>query len=376
MTKMVHLISSLYVGGAETTLYKLLSQINRQGFEAAVVCMIESGPVGERILKLGVPVYSLGMRRGRPSPVGLWQLVRFLRQERPEILQTWLYHADLMGMVAGKLAGVRTILWNVRACDMDMSQYRPLSAWTRRVCAWLSGWPAAVIVNSEAGRVFHARSGYRPRRWVLIPNGFDTRQFKPDPVARRDVRHELGLAEDDLLVGLVARFDPMKDHETFLRAAEQLIQTHPRTHFVMVGDNITRDNAVLSALIAQTQLGKQVHLLGRRSDVPRLMTALDIATCSSYSEGFPNVVGEAMACGVPCVVTNVGDTPRIVGGAGVVVPPKDPGAIADGWRRVIAMGTEGRQPLGQAARKRIEENYSLECVVRQYEDLYSSLIAK
>ena len=376
MVKIIHLISGLFVGGAETTLYKLISRMNVTHFQNMVVCLIEIGPVGDDIRCLGVPVYSLGMHRSRPSPLGLLRLVRLLKGERPDILQTWLYHADLLGLAAGKLARAPVTVWNLRASNMDMSQYRRLSGWTLEACAHLSRWPEAVVVNSEAGRLSHAQIGYSPRHWVLIPNGIDLQQFKPDLAARLDVRRELGLAPETLLIGLVARFDPMKDHVTFLRAAGQLAQIEPLVHFVLAGDGVTPDNQFLSDQIAQADLTRRVHLLGRRLDVPRLTAALDIASSSSYSEGFPNVVGEAMACGVPCVVTDVGDSAKIVGNTGIVIPAKDPQRLAEGWRKMIEMGAEGRQELGRAAREWIERNYSLDRVVQQYENLYLSLVER
>jgi glycosyltransferase involved in cell wall biosynthesis len=371
--RVLHLISSLAAGGAQTMLANLLTQMDRQRFQNQVVSLIEIGAVGAQLRATGFPVYSLGMRRGQPSPTGLLRFVRLLRQERPAILQTWLYHADLLGLIAGRLAGTPHTLWNLRAAYMDMRQYRRLSGWTLRACAMLSAWPSAAIVNSEAGRAFHAQLGYRPRRWVLIPNGFDTETLKPDAAARLEVRQELGLGPEAMLIGLVARFDPMKDHATFVRATDQLARKAPDVHFVLVGEGVTVDNPALSALIAQAQLVGRAHLLGRRSDIPWLTAALDIATCSSYGEGFPNAVGEAMACGVPCVVTDVGDAARIVGETGIVVPPKDPVALAEGWRKLIALGMDGRGQLGQAARLRIQQHYSLTGVVRQYEDLYESV---
>ena len=375
--RVLHLISSLAAGGAQTMLANLLARMDRQRFQNQVVSLIEVGPVGEQIRSQGIPVYPLGMRRGQPSPAGLWRLARLLRRERPDVLQTWLYHADLLGLCAAPLARTPVVVWNVRASNMDMAQYRRLSSWTVKACARLSGLPHAVVVNSEAGRAFHAQIGYHPRQWVLIPNGIDTQKFHPEPALRADVRCELGLEPEALLIGLVARFDPMKDHGTFLRAAGQLARTNPAAHFVLVGEGASANNAPLAALCAQENLDERMRLLGRLADLPRLTTALDMASSSSaFGEGFPNVVGEAMASGVPCVVTDVGDAARIVGETGIVVPPKNPEALAEGWRKLIALGADGRGQLGQAARARIQQHYSLTGVVRQYEDLYQSVTEK
>lgn len=372
--KVLHLISSLDVGGAETSLYKLLSRMDRQRFDLHVACLIDIGQTGFRIQQLGIPVTALHMQRGRPSLAGFWRLAQLLRRERPHILQTWLYHADLLGIMAAQIVRAPQVVWNLRASNMDMSRYRWLSGWTVRACARLSGLPRAVITNSEAGRAFHMQIGYHPRHWRLIPNGVDTQQFVPDPMARESVRSELGIAADALLIGLVARFDPMKDHATFLRAAERLTQIDTSAHFLLVGEGVTADNPALVTLIASQALHQRVHFLGRRTDIPRLTAALDIATCSSVSEGFPNVVGEAMSCAVPCVVTAVGDARQIVGETGIVVPPREPQALATGWQQLIALGAEGRRKVGQAARKRIGHYYSLEKMTQQYQDFYLALI--
>src|SRR5262249_16395609 len=237
MLKIVHLISSLDVGGTEMALYRLLSQMDKRHFQNTVVSPIEVGPVAEKIQALGIPVYSLGMQRGRPSLLGIWRLVLVLWHKRPDILQTWLYHADFLGLVTTALVRVPYTVWNLRASDMDMSKYRRLSGWTVHLCKLLSGMPQAVVVNSEAGRAFHTQYGYRPRRWVLIPNGIDTQSFRPDAAAKLQVRRELGLTSEALLIGLVARFDPMKDHATFLGAAGQLARIETHAQFVLVGEN-------------------------------------------------------------------------------------------------------------------------------------------
>ncbi len=368
-----HVISSLETAGAEMALYRLLARMDPERFENQVACLIEIGAIGEQIRALGIPVRSLQMRRGWPSPAGIIRLSRLLRRGRPDLVQTWLYHANLLGLLAARLVGLKNILWNVRSSDMDMTRYRWLSGWTVRVCARFSGWPRAVVVNSEAGRAYHARIGYHPRQWVLIPNGVDPEEFHPDPGARESVRDELGLPSDALLIGLVARFDPMKDHGTFFRAAARLLEGHPGVHFVLAGDGVTAQNRTFVSEISGPKLTARTHLLSRRSDIPRITAALDIATCSSLSEGFPNVIAEAMACGVPCVVTDAGDAAGIVGDSGVVVPRRDPERLAEGWRRLVEGGAELRQRMGQAARLRMVGKYNLGDFVRRYEDLYLSV---
>lgn len=373
--KIVHLITGLNVGGAERMLHKLLANMDRDRFQNVVISLIDAGSLGERIEELGIPVFSLGMRRGRPGAPQLITALRLLARERPSILQTWMYHADLLGLICKELCRIPYVVWNLRASDQILHSPR-MTVWTFKACARLSRRPSVVIANSQAGQAFHASNGYHPRRWLVIPNGFDLGTFAPDFAARASVRADLGLCPDDILIGLVGRYDPMKDHETFFQAAMLLAERDPRIHFLLAGREVVPGNVELTRSITGHKVYNSVHMLGERADIPRLMSSLDIyASSSSYGEGFANVVGEAMACGVPCVVTDVGDSAAIVGDTGVVVPPRDPRAMADAWERLIEAGPEARHDLGQAARRRIVENYSLESVVRRYEDLYLELSA-
>lgn len=374
--KILHLISSLEVGGAETVLYQLVAGMDQQRFANQVACLLGMGPVGQQLHSIGVRVSALGMRRGRPSAAALWQLVRLIQRDTPDVVQTWLYHADLAGLIAGRMARTRTVIWNLRASNMDMSHYARLSGWTVRMCAALSGWPSAVVVNSEAGQAFHQQMGYHPRRWHLIPNGIDTNRFVPDTKARLGVRCELGLDTDSPLIGFIARFDAMKDHATFLRAASIYGRIAPTAHFLLAGEQMTSDNAPLAAMVADTGLNGRVHLLGRRSDIPRLTAALDLATSSSLSEGFPNVLAEAMACGIPCVVTDAGDSARIVGNRGIVVPVRDPQALADGWKAALGWEPERRQAIGRVEREHICRHYSITTMIKQYEQLYATIVTE
>jgi glycosyltransferase involved in cell wall biosynthesis len=299
--------------------------------------------------------------------------VRLLRERRPDVLQTWLYHADLMGLAAAALSGVDTVVWNIRASNLDLSHSRVQSRWTRWACARLSARPRAVVVNANAGRVAHHALGYRPREWVVIPNGVDVQSFRPDPAARVAVRAELGIPADAPVVGLIARWDPAKDHRTFLAAATRLAATRPDARFVLVGEGVTLANPDLAALAARLAPHLDPLALGRRDDVARIAAAFDVATCSSTSEGFPHAVVESMACGVPCVVTDVGDAADIVGDTGIVVPPRDPTALAGAWADLLGAEAHVRAALGEGARARVVARYTLERMVDAYERLYERL---
>lgn len=355
-------------------LYKLVSGMNRQRFENVVVSMGNKGTLGPRLQDVGIPIYSLGLTKKFPNPFSVWKFIKIIRKESPAVLQTWLYHADLFGLIAGKLAGSESIIWNLRCSNMDMGHYSFMSAIIVKLLAILSTRPDAIIVNSKAGLDFHEKIGYRPRRWICLPNGFDSTIFKPDMVTRQKIRDELGVSDKTTLFGLVGRFDPMKDHTTFFGAAIKHLKEYSyESKFLLVGRDITLDNSAIRNLIP-SEFADKFILLGERKDIPAIMAVLDIAVSSSaFGEGFSNTIGEAMACGVPCVVTDVGDSAHIVGDTGIVVPPRDPQALAEAWAALIKIGPEGRAGLGRRARERIVQNFSLPAIVAKYEALYEEV---
>lgn len=369
----VHLITELNMGGAEQMLYKLVTRMDHNRFRCIVVSMTDQGPVGERIKAKGIPVFPLGMGFGRPTLKGVSTLFYLLKQESVNIVQSWLYHADLLGLIVGRIAGIKRVVWGIRCSDLHLSKYRPLTALTVRASGILSPLADAIVVNSENGMRVHKKRGYQTERMVFIPNGFDTERFCPDASAKTWLIQSLGIPPDAILIGQIARFDPMKDHKTFLKAASLLARQHPEVHFVLVGRGLVPENADLAFLINHHLEGR-IHLLGLRDDIPRITAALDIVSSSSaFGEGFSNTIGEAMSCGVPCVVTDVGDSALIVDGTGIVVQPEDPEALADAWIQMLKKGEDGRKDAGEQARVRVVKNYSIEKIVQRFEDLYVKL---
>lgn len=374
MIKVAHFINGLQVGGAEMMLYKTVTRMNAQSFSSIVISLSEKGPVGERIEQAGIKVVALN-EKGIPGPKIIWQLRNILTDQKIDILQTYLYKANFYGLIAGRLARV-PVVWGLRCSYVDFRLYHPLSSLGFRLNRMLSGFPAAIVANSEAGRRYHISKGYDRRRMTVIPNGFELGRFKPDENCRTAVRDELGIPRECILIGLIGRFDPMKDHHTFMRAAGEVARRHKEICFLLAGEGIDLSNPVLTKYVDEAQLRDRAFLLGRRDDIPRIMASLDIYASSSYSEGFPNVVGEAMACGVPCVVTDAGDSAYVVGDTGIVVPPSNAEELARGMERLIIMRPEERRRLGEAARRRVEENFDITMVVKRLEKLYTELIDK
>lgn len=377
MIRVFHLITGLNTGGAEMMLAKLTGAMDKSRFPTRVATLLPPGPLTPLVQQNGVPVASLGMGRNVPlsALTGLPRLVALMREAKPDVVQTWLYHADLVGLIAAKLAGVKRVVWNIRCSDMDFSSSGRFTRKVVELNARLSRRPAAVIANSSIAVDIHRELGYAPKRFEVIPNGFDLERFAPDPSAGALLRRELDIPDDAPLLGMVARYDPQKDHANLFHAASELMAVRPDAHFVLCGDGLDAANTEVVGMADAAGIGPNLHLLGRREDVPRIMAALDVGVLSSaYGEGFPNVVGEAMACGVPCVATNTGDTAQVVGDTGVVVPPRDPKALAEGMLSLLSQSRGGLAELGAAARKRIESNYSLPAIADRYQSLYESLM--
>lgn len=370
------LINSLGNGGAEAMLYRVISNLDRRRFRPQAVALIDvhTTYMADKIRALGIPVRSLGMRPGKPNPMSLLQLTRWLRQDPPDIIQTWQYYADLAGGLAARLAGDIPVVWGIRHSDLSTEGNKRILLLTAKICARLSRWfPDRIVCCSEASHQVHTALGYAPEKMVVIPNGYDIESFKPDPVARELVRKELQIPQESPVIGLVARFHILKDHRNFVRAASLLHRDRPDVHFVLCGYGVTWENRELVTWIEEAGVRSRCHLLGLRDDIPKLTAAVDIACLSSSGEAFPNVVSEAMSCSVPCVVTDVGDAALIVGETGLVVPPKNPAALAEAWREMLDLGPEGRSRLGMAARERVKEKYSLSQIVNRYQDLYEEL---
>jgi len=285
-----------------------------------------------------------------------------------------MYHANLIGALAARVAVDVPVVWAIHHNGFDPRVDKRRTMLVSRACASLSRKiPARIVCCSEAALQLHKALGYAPDKLEVIPNGFDLEQVKPDPAAHASLRDELGLTADAFLIGLAARFHPHKDHLNFIRAASGLHQQRPDVHFVLCGMGINSQNAELAGWIEAGGLRERCHLLGPREDMPRLFSGMDIATTSSRSEAFPVVIGEAMACGTPCVVTDVGDSAMIVGETGVIVPARDPAALAEGWRKLIEAGGDGRLRLGMAARERVERHFALPMIVERYQAIYAHL---
>jgi len=355
-------------------LAKLVARINRERFSCAVVSMTEPGPLGPRITASGTPVHSLNLSRGIPNPLAIPKLASVIRDFQPHILQTWMYHANLLGLIAARATQVKSVVWNIRSSDLDLQNVHRKLRFIIKAHAFFSRFADTVIVNSASGMHFHQAMGHHPRHWKLIQNGFDLDRFCPSSTLRASGRARLRVDDNSVVIGMVARHHPQKDHETFIAAAEILCRSQPNVVFALAGTGLVETNIDLSSRLKRANLMNNTRLLGEIADPSQLFPSLDINTlCSAYGEGFPNALGEAMSCEIPCVATDVGDSASLLGDTGLVIPTRAPQALADAWRKLITLGPEGRHELGASGRARIREHFSIKAIVTAYEDLYENI---
>ncbi len=372
--KVMFLIPALEVGGAEQQLVELVKHLDKTLFAVTLVTLAEGGALRPEVERLaGVNIFSLQKKRRWDLLRALLRLVRLARETHPHVMHGYMNYASELCLFAGRLVSTK-VVWSLRATNMDYARYGWGLRWTFQMGAWLSRFPDLIIVNSYAGKEYHTAHGYDSARMIVIPNGIDTERFCPNPQAGQHIRVEWGIAKHEIVFGLVGRLDVMKDHPSFLRAAAELARERSDVRFVCVGTGPESYAAELRRMGEMLGLGNRLIWTGAQYDMPAVYNALNVLTSSSYGEGFPNVIGEAMACGVPCVVTDVGDSARIVGETGIVVPPRDVDALTQAWRRWLTFTDTERLARGVQARARIVREFGLPIMVTKTEAALQGLL--
>jgi glycosyltransferase involved in cell wall biosynthesis len=363
--KILILVRALSAGGAERQVALLAKGLRAAGHDVKVAVFYGGGALEADLENADVPLIDL-RKRGRWDTLGfLWRLVRLVRRERPEAVYSFLTGANLLSALLSPLFPKTRMVWSLRASDMDLARYDWLVRLTGRIEVRLARFARLVIANSHAGRNHALRNGYPEAKLRVVPNGIDLRRFRPDREAGSRVRREWGIGPGQKLVGLVGRLDPMKGHPDFLRAAALLRERRPEVRFACVGDGTGAYRESLRSLAGQLGLDGSLFWAGTRTDMPEVYNALDIAVSASvYGEGLPNTLAEAMASGVPCVTTPVGDSAWVVGDTGRVVPAGDPAALAEGLEAMLGRLDGDGPALSRAARRRVEENLGVEALVK------------
>ena len=367
----LHIITGLLQGGAEAVLYRLVAHQHDKK-NSVVISLSDDGEYGKKLRDLGIALHCIGMPRGRPTLAGISRLRLLIREVDPDVIQTWMYHADLLGGLVAWLGGHRAIVWGIRNSNLDPSVASASARWSARICALLSAYiPRAIVSCSLRAAAVHQELGYAAEKFVFIPNGYDLTRFSCDVDSRQRLRIEWGVTEAELLIGLVARWDSQKDHPNLLRALAA-IPPEFRVRCVLVGNRMDESNRDLLNLASDLGVRRRIILAGSRSDIPAVMNAVDLHVLPSQSEAFPNVVAEAMACGTPCVVTDVGDSRLLVEDTGWVVPPNNPKELAKAIVEALtAIKHSGRDSIGRRCRARIEQNFSLDRMARAYDALWA-----
>jgi glycosyltransferase involved in cell wall biosynthesis len=371
--KVVFLVRSLNFGGVERQLVTLARGMDKSRFEPVIVCFYGGGPLETELTQAGIRVIALD-KHSRWDVAGfLWRLSRTIGELKPEVLHGYLPVPNFLAALQKLVHPSVCVVMGVRTSGKDLDRYD----WTVRASFWFerlfSGLADLVILNSGAGKTAYAKKGFRADTMKVISNGIDTGFYSPKRESGMALRQEWGIPSTAVLVGMIGRLDPMKGHAVFLKAAASL--SSPDLRFVVVGDGTPAYRQSLIELGSTLGLDQRLVWAGSRQDVSQVYNALDICCSASlFGEGFPNVIGEAMACGVPCVVTAVGDSAWVVGTAGRVVAPNDCNDLSGALARMAALSVEERSTLGLEGRKRIVENFSVEMMVRRTEDALAALV--
>ena len=369
--KILHIIVGLKTGGAEIALKRLVeAHAENPNFRHEVVSLTDIGKVGVHLIGRGIKVQSLGMRSTIGSVFALWRLIRLIRKVRPDIVQTWMYHADLIGGLAARFAGVKNVVWGIRTTEICAGGSK-LTIIIRKLCAVLSALvPSVIVCVAEASKRLHVALGYDAHRMVVIPNGFVAHDLRQLTKQAKALRKKFGFKDQDIVIGSVGRFNAVKDQQSFIHAAGIILNKYFNVYIIMAGRDINANNVELAKWINETGCGQRFILLDERDDVAVCMKAMDVFCLHSRAEGFPNVLGEAMAVARASVSTDVGDAALLLGDCGLIVAKDNISVLAEGLEKIINYPKEEREILGQKARRRIKQYYTLQQTVNQFEGIY------
>jgi glycosyltransferase involved in cell wall biosynthesis len=367
----MHVITRLGRGGAPMMLYKLIRQSLAGGRQHThiVVTLLDENHFEHEFRTLDIEVITLWMKRGLPSWLAARKLSRLLSHFKPDLVHGWMYHANIAASISARREC--PVTWSIHHSLDEVAREKPLTRLLIRHGHLLQSRVSRIVYCSKSSRSQHELIGYPTSKGTVIPNGFDCVEFRPDQAARYEVRAALELGDDNFVIGHLARFHPMKNHDGLLEAFALVRKHHPAARLVMAGMGIDNSNVALVKKVNALGIAGNIRLLGTRKDTPRLMNAFDgYVSSSSWGEAFPVVLGEAMASGLPCVATDLGDSAEIIGDTGIIVAPNDSRALSDAIAKLIEHGASARRNLGAAARQRILDRYSLETVERAYSQLY------
>tara|TARA_B100000780_G_scaffold102373_1_gene71574 strand:+ start:30002 stop:31156 length:1155 start_codon:yes stop_codon:yes gene_type:complete len=371
LTKPLHIITSLSIGGAETMLLRLIKHKPDLVKSTIVISLTDNGEIGRILESMGVSVISLGMHNWSSIFKALFKLKKIIQNEKPDIIHTWMYHANILGGIAAFLAKNKNIIWSIRRSEFTRGE--SLSTYiVMRIGAMFSNViPKVIVCVAESGLKNHQNYGYKSDSMIVIPNGFDLEHLKHDPVVRKEIRKELNIYDDEVVIGCVGRFHESKGYEILIASSVEVIKLNEKVRYLLIGRDLDQQNTILMEWINKTGFSDHFLLAGEKHNVADYMSAMDIYCLSSITEGFPNVVGEAMASALPCVVTSVGDVQKITGNNAILVQPKNKKLLSKGLCEILNMDNEKRYRMGLRGRIKIEEEYPIKLICEKYYNLYS-----
>lgn len=377
--RVAHIITDLTSSGSSSMLYKLMAHTDRSRFDPIVISLDGEGEFIDKIIAHGIPVYTFNMSHSLSSSWHVLKLARLLRKLEPDILQGWRYHGNLAASLASKLLPKRpALLWNVRQTVYNLQQEPRSTRWAIGFSQRLMNTPDRILYNSWISENQHVALGFDEQKSQIVGNGFDLQLFSPNVYSRELMRQKLKIPQEAIVIGMIAHFHKTKNHALFFEAANLLGIHNRNIHFVLAGEQVTPDNPEIIRLLERfSGLEGKLHLLGKRQDTPALLNSMDIFTLTATrGDGFPNVIGEAMACGIPCIATDIGDTALLINKTGQIFQDITSSSLAFAWQEWINAGAAWRRELGQQARKRIQKHYAIQNITTQYQDIYQSLEQK
>ena len=370
--QVLHIITGLKRGGAETLLYRIC-QFDKE-YNHTVISLTGTQDYGKMLNQINVSVYALNFSNSKINFFGLFKLYKLIREIKPDVVQTWMSHADLIGGVIARFAGIKNIFWGVHHTNLIKGESKRATMMIVKLNALLSYLvPKKIIYCAEKSREIQELIGFKKTKGVVIQNGYDVNSFYQDNSLSESFRNELDISLDEFVIGHVGSYDPLKDQKTLIKSFAYLDQNSFNFIAVLVGMNLDNGNNALVRLLKENGLIERVHLLGIRKDILAVMNGIDLFMLSSISEAFPNVLNEAMACGTPCITTDVGDAAFIVGKTGWVVKPKDPKALANASIQALKEKQSNNESWGQrkdACRQRIVENFTFEKMIKKYKEVW------
>ena len=375
MNKYLHIITSLNIGGAETMLFRLIKHRSDLLESTIVISLTKNGEIGKALEAMGVKVLSLEMNNWLSIFKTLLKLKKIIQNEKPSIIHTWMYHANVLGGIASYLAKNKNIIWSIRRSEYTRKE--SLSTFVvMKIGAIFSNIIPKVIVHvAESGLKNHQKYGYKSNNTLVIPNGFDLEKLKRNQVIRKKIRHELNVCDEQILIGCVGRFHESKGYETLISSAADILKLHKNVKYLLIGRNLDKKNIMLMEWINKTGFSDSFFMVGEKQNVPEYMNAMDIFCLSSITEGFPNVLGEAMAFALPCVATCVGDVKKITADNAILVQPKNKDSLSKGLTEMLSMENQKKQSMGLKGRKKMEKEYPINLICKKYYNLYDSILS-